>query len=322
MTTPSLKLLDQVRAALRRKHYSYRTEQSYIHWIKRYVRFHHTHHPRTLGSTEIVAFLSHLAVDEQVAASTQNQALSALLFLYRDVLELNLHLTLDAVRAKRPKRLPTVLTPDEVAAVFAHLSGVHSLMAQLLYGSGLRLMECLRIRIKDIDVAQRQIIVRDGKGMQDRVTMLPERVLPVLQAHLQQVHHLHQQDLARGYGAVYLPFALERKYPHANREWAWQYVFSSDRLSRDPRASVLGRHHASERALQEAVRRAAQQSGLTKRVSCHTFRHSVATHLLQNGYDIRTGQELLGHKDVKTTMIYTHVLHRGVAVRSPLDPVA
>lgn len=320
MTEQSPKLLDQVRAALRRKHYSYRTETSYVGWIKRFILFHGKRHPRTLSAEEIVAFLSYLAVKEQVAASTQNQALSALLFLYRDVLNVDVELALHAVRAKRPKRLPTVLTKDEVAAVLAHLSGPYHLMAQLLYGSGLRLMECLRLRVKDIDVTQQQIVVRDGKGMQDRVTLLPARVIEPLQVHLQQVHQLHQRDLARGYGAVYLPFALERKYPSAHREWMWQYVFPADRIASDPRSGVVRRHHAPERSLQHAVRIAAQRSGINKRVSCHTFRHSFATHLLQNGYDIRTVQELLGHKDVKTTMVYTHVLNRGgLAVRSPLD---
>lgn len=314
------KLLDQVRATLRRKHYSYRTETTYVGWIKRFIQYHGMQHPRTLGEAEIVAFLSYLAVEEQVAASTQNQALSAILFLYRDVLEQDLHLTLSAVRAKRPKRVPTVLTEAEVQAVLAHLAGQHGLMAQLLYGSGLRLMECLRLRVKDVDFAQHQIVVRDGKGMQDRVTLLPQRVVEPLTAHLADVRLLHQRDLARGYGAVYLPFALERKYPNAPHDWPWQYVFPADTFARDPRSGVIRRHHVPERSLQHAVRIAAQQSGVPKRISCHTFRHSFATHLLQHGYDIRTVQELLGHKDVKTTMVYTHVLNRGgFAVRSPLD---
>lgn len=236
------------------------------------------------------------------------------------MLEYDLHLTLSAVRAKLPKRLPTVLTEAEVHAVLAHLSGQHGLMAQLLYGSGLRLMECLRLRVKDVDFAQHQIVVRDGKGMQDRITILPQRVVAPLRAHLADVQLLHQRDLARGYGAVYLPFALERKYPNAPRDWPWQYVFPADKLARDPRTGVIRRHHVPERNLQHAVRIAAQRSGVPKRISCHTFRHSFATHLLQHGYDIRTVQELLGHKDVKTTMVYTHVLNRGgLAVRSPLD---
>jgi integron integrase len=314
------KLLDQVRDAIRLKHYSIRTEEAYVNWIKRYMLFHNKRHPNEMGSAEIEAFLTHLAVQEKVAASTQNQALSALLFLYREVLQQDLDLPIHAVRAKRPKRLPTVLTREEVRQVLNQLSGHHRLMAQLFYGSGLRLMECVRLRIKDVDFAQRQIIVRDGKGMQDRVTMLPDSLVTPLQEHLQRVKRLHDEDLARGYGSVYLPFALERKYPNAHREWIWQYVFPSDRLSKDPRSGVVRRHHVSESSLQKAVKNAARLAGVSKRVTCHTFRHSFATHLLESGYDIRTVQELLGHKDVKTTMIYTHVLIRGgMAVRSPLD---
>ncbi len=313
------RLLDQVRDALRLKHYSIRTEDSYVDWIRRYILFHGKRHPNEMGAPEIEAFLTHLAVNEHVATSTQNQALSALLFLYREVLHKDLG-PIDALRARKPKRLPTVLTQDEVRRVFDHLSGTHQLMAKLLYGSGLRLMECLRLRVKDIDFAQRAIIVRDGKGEQDRVTMLPESLIAPLQKHLQYVKRLHEEDLAKGYGAVYLPYALERKYPNAEREWIWQYVFPSERLSVDPRSGIVRRHHLDESGLQKAVRRAARAAGITKPVSPHTFRHSFATHLLENGYDIRTVQEILGHKDVKTTMIYTHVLQRGgLAVRSPLD---
>jgi len=273
-----------------------------------------------MGSAEIEAFLTHLAVDQNVAASTQNQALSALLFLYRDVLRKDLDFPIDSIRAKRPKRLPTVLTKEEVLRVIGGLSGTYLLMAKLLYGSGLRLMECVRLRVKDVDFAQRQIVVRDGKGMEDRVTMLPDSVVTPLQENLQRVKRLHEEDLAKGYGSVYLPFALERKYPNANREWIWQYVFPSNRLSKDPRTGIVRRHHIGESSLQKAVREAVRVAGINKRVSCHTFRHSFATHLLESGYDIRTVQELLGHKDVKTTMIYTHVLNRGgLAVRSPLD---
>lgn len=233
---------------------------------------------------------------------------------------IDLDLSTDSVRAKKPKHLPTVLTKEETLQIINHLSGIYQVMAKLLYGSGLRLMECLRLRVKDLDFAQHQIMVRQAKGMQDRVTMLPNSLIPLLQEHLQHVKRLHEQDLAQGYGAVYLPDALERKYPNANREWAWQYVFPSDRLSQDPRADVMRRHHLDESGLQKAVREAARLAGINKPVGCHTFRHSFATHLLQNGYDIRTVQELLGHKDVKTTMIYTHVLNRGgLAVRSPLD---
>ena len=227
---------------------------------------------------------------------------------------------IDSVRAKRPKRLPTVLTKEEALRVIAHLSGTRQLMAKLLYGSGLRLMECVRLRVKDVDFARRQIIVRDSKGQEARVTMLPDSVIPLLQEHLQPVKRLHEEDLARGYGAVYLPFALERKYPNASREWIWQYVFPATKLSKDPRSGVVRRHHIHESSLQKAVKKAAKRAGINKRVTCHTFRHSFATHLLEAGYDIRTVQELLGHKDVKTTMIYTHVLNRGaMAVRSPLD---
>ncbi len=314
------KLLDQVRHAIRLKHYSIRTEEAYVTWIKRYILFHHKRHPNEMASAEIEAFLTHLAVQLKVAASTQNQALSALLFLYRNVLNMPLDLSIDAVRAKKPKRLPTVLTKEETLIVIARLSDTQRLMAKLLYGGGLPLMECLRLRVKDLDFAQRQIIVRDGKGMDDRLTMLPESLIIPLQEHLSHVKRIHAQDVAQGVAPVYLPFALERKYPRAGRLWIWQYVFPSDRLSKDPRTGVLRRHHASESGLQKAVSQAGRSVGLTKRISGHTFRHSFATHLLQQGYDIRTVQELLGHKDVKTTMIYTHVLNRGkLAVRSPLD---
>ena len=319
MEPTSKKLLDRVRDAIRVKHYSIRTEQAYVSWIKRYIYFHDVRHPAEMGAPEVEAFLTHLAVNENVAASTQNQALSALLFLYREVLHQDLG-PIDALRAKKPKRLPTVLTKDEIRRVLDHLSSTHQLMAKLLYGSGLRLMECLRLRVKDVDFAQRQIIVRNGKGEKDRVTMLPESLVAPLQDHLRFVERLHQEDLAKGFGAVYLPYALERKYPNANREWIWQYVFPSRRLSVDPRSGVVRRHHLHESGLQKAVRAAARTAEIPKKVSCHTFRHSFATHLLESGYDIRTVQELLGHKNVKTTMIYTHVLNRGpLAVRSPLD---
>jgi integron integrase len=314
------KLLDQVRDTIRLKHYSIRTEESYVNWVRRYILFHNKQHPKDMGSAEVAAFLTHLAVTEHVAASTQNQAFSALLFLYREVLQQPLDLSSGTIRAKRPKNLPTVLTKAEVNQVFEHLSGVHQLLAKLLYGSGLRLMEGVRLRVKDLDFTQGQIAVRDGKGMESRVTMLPSRLIEPLQVQLQTVKQRQQQDLEKGYGAVYLPFALERKYPNANRSWQWQYVFPSDRLSSDPRSGIIRRHHLNESGLQKAVKQAAHASGISKRVSCHTFRHSFATHLLENHYDIRTIQELLGHKDVKTTMIYTHVLNRGGnGVRSPLD---
>jgi len=319
MDTKPKKLLDQVRDALRLKHYSIRTENSYVDWIRRYILFHHKRHPAEMGAAEIEAFLTHLAVEEHVAASTQNQALSALLFLYREVLHQDLG-PIDALRARKPKRLPTVLTRDEVQRLIAQMSGTHQLMAKLLYGSGLRLMECLRLRVKDVDFTMRTITVRDGKGGQDRVTILPDSLIPPLREHLQAVKALHDQDLAQGYGAVYLPDALERKYPNANKEWGWQYLFPATRLSVDPRSGAVRRHHLDESGLQKAIRQAARRAGISKPVSPHTLRHSFATHLLQAGYDIRTVQELLGHKDVKTTMIYTHVLQRGgLAVRSPLD---
>ncbi len=315
-----VRLLDQVRQIIRLKHYSIRTEEAYIGWIKRYILFHDKRHPQEMGSPEIEAFLTHLAVELNVASSTQNQAFSALLFLYREVLKQDLDAPIDAVRAKIPKRIPTVLTREEVHQVLDAISGTHRLMAKLLYGSGLRVMECVRLRVKDVDFARYQITVRDGKGMKDRVTMLPASLVDPLQEHLQHVKQIHQNDLVKGYGSVYLPDALERKYPNANREWIWQYVFPATSLSKDPRTGIMRRHHIDASGLQKAVRKAAKLTGIPKRVTCHTFRHSFATHLLENSYDIRTVQELLGHKDVKTTMIYTHVLNRGgMAVRSPLD---
>jgi integron integrase len=315
------KLLDRVRDMLRVKHYSIRTEKSYLSWIRRFILFHDKRHPNDMGAREIEAFLTHLAVEKNVAASTQNQALCALLFLYNEVLEKDLNPdVINAVRARKPKRLPVVLTRNEAMAVLAALSGTNQLIARLLYGSGLRLIECLRLRVKDLDFAYRQITVRDGKGHKDRVTILPATLAAPLQAHLRRVRMIHQQDLDTGYGSVYLPYALERKYPSAQKEWCWQYVFPAKSRSRDPRSGVVRRHHLSESSVQKAVRRAAKLANIEKPVGCHTFRHSFATHLLENGYDIRTVQELLGHKDVRTTMIYTHVLNRGgLAVRSPLD---
>ncbi|MEM9163271.1 MAG: integron integrase, partial [Cyanobacteria bacterium P01_F01_bin.4] len=275
--------------------------------------------PKDMGAVEVEAFLTHLAVEGKVSASTQNQALSALLFLYRYVLGQELG-CLDAVRAKRSRYLPTVLTKDEVRLVLDNVSGIAGLVIKVLYGSGLRLNEGLRLRIKDLDFAQRQIIVRDAKGNESRVTMLPGSLIAPLQRHLETVKRLHQQDLDQGYGSVYLPFALERKYPHADRAWIWQFVFPSSTRSRDPRSRIIRRHHLHERTVQRTVKRAVHMARIAKRVGCHTFRHSFATHLLEDGYDIRTVQELLGHKDVKTTMIYTHVLNRGGrGVRSPLD---
>jgi len=314
------KLLDQVRNALRLKHYSYRTEQSYVHWIKQYILFHDKRHPAEMGNPEVAAFLTDLAVTGGVAASTQNQALSALLFLYGHVLERPLG-HVEVLWAQKPKRLPVVLTRDEVQGVMQHLSGTPLLVTQLLYGSGLRVTEGLRLRVKDVDFGQNLIIVRDGKGFKDRTTTLPEAVRPALQTHLQQVKALHHADLQAGNGRSSLPNALARKYPNANTEWAWQFVFPSKSLAKDPRGDeTLFRHHLHESTIQKAIRKAAQSSGIPKRISPHTFRHSFATHLLEANYDIRTIQELLGHKDVKTTMIYTHVANRGVmGVRSPLD---
>ena len=317
---PQKKLLDRMRDVLRLKHYAIRTETAYLDWARRFILFHDKRHPETMNTPEIAAFLTHLAVDGRVAASTQTQALSAVLFLYRFVLQIELDGALDLVRAKKPRRLPVVLTKAEVQAVLLHLAREYLLMAQLLYGSGLRLMECVRLRVKDVDFARREITVREGKGMKDRVTMLPEPAREPLQAHLVGVKQQHTADVAQGGGTVSLPFALERPYPNAEREWHWQYVFPSDRLSTDPRSATRQRHHLDESGLQKAVRRAAQGAGIPKLVGCHTLRHSFATHLLEAGYDIRTVQELLGHQDVRTTMLYTHVLNRGgLAVRSPLE---
>jgi integron integrase len=317
---PKRKLLDQVRDAIRLKHYSYKTEQSYVAWIRRYILFHNKRHPQEMGTEEVEAFLTHLAVTENVAASTQNQALSALIFLYRYVLQQPLTENVDAIRAKRSKHLPTVLTVAEVKAVLGAMTGTPQLMAELLYGTGMRLNEGLRLRVKDVDFGQQQIIVRDTKGKQDRRTVLPQRIVERLQAHLVLIRHQHQQDLSQGYGQVYLPYALERKYPNADRDWIWQYVFPANTRSKDPRSGIVRRHHLDPSIIQKAIKAAIRQVGITKKASCHTLRHSFATHLLENGYDIRTVQELLGHKDVKTTMIYTHVLNRGgLGVRSPLD---
>ncbi|MGZ8219937.1 integron integrase [Methylomagnum sp.] len=314
------KLLDQVRAKLRLKHYSLRTERAYTDWIKRYILFHGKRHPKDMGAPEIQAFLSHLATERDVAASTQNQALAALLFLYKEVLDLDLPRLNDIERAKRPQRLPTVLTVREVGAVLDRLDGTLGLMIRLLYGTGMRLMECVRLRVKDVDFEMRQLTVRDGKGGKDRVTMLPALLAEPLKAHLEQVRALHRADLAEGGGEVWLPDALAVKYPNAPREWGWQYVFPARSLSVDPRSGRRRRHHVDEKALQRAVKKAVQATGLGKPVSPHTLRHSFATHLLQSGYDIRTVQELLGHKDITTTMIYTHVLNRGGhGVVSPLD---
>lgn len=317
------KLLDQVRDAIRVKHFSIRTEQAYTDWIRRFILFHGKRHPREMAEPEVTAFLTHLARDRNVAASTQNTALSALLFLYKEVLKQEIGWLEGVERAKKPARLPVVLSTDEVRRVFARLHGRDRLMAGLLYGSGLRLMEAVRLRVKDVDFGYLRITVRDGKGARDRVTMLPTNLVEPLQRHLQKIKAQHEEDLEAGYGEVYLPTALGRKMPSSGRQWGWQYVFPSSRLAVDPRSGRRGRHHLDESALQLAVKKAVRAAEIDKPASCHTFRHSFATHLLENGYDIRTVQELLGHKDVSTTMLYTHVLNRpGLGVRSPLDLAA
>lgn len=316
----SPKLLDQVRDKIRLKHYSIRTEQAYTDWIKRYILFFGKRHPRDMGAREVEQFLTHLAVNGKVAASTQNQAKAALLFLYKEVLAIELPWLDNVEQAKAPKRLPVVLNRDENQAILLRLSGTPHLIASLLYGTGMRIMECLRLRVQDVDFKRREILIRDGKGFKDRVTMLPQSLLPVLQVHLAKVKELHDADLAQGNGAVYLPYALERKYPNAAREWLWQYVFPAAKLSTDPRSGTVRRHHIQEQSIQRAVKQAARDASLTKPASPHTFRHSFATHLLEGGYDIRTVQELLGHADVSTTMIYTHVLNKGgKGVTSPID---
>lgn len=314
------KLLDQIRDAIRLKHYSYSTEKTYVHWAKRFILFHNKRHPAEMGAAEVEAFLTYLAKEGNVSSSTQNQALNAMLFLYRNVLQIDLPVPLHALRAKRSEHLPTVLSKDEVARLLSGMQGLHQLMAKLLYGCGLRLMECMRLRVKDIDFEQSQIIIREGKGEKDRATMLPSSLVQPLKNQIDFVRNIHERDVAQGYGSVELPFALARKYPNADKEFSWQYIFPSDRLSTDPRSGIVRRHHLDPSGLQRAVRAAAKLANVDKPVSPHTFRHCFATHLLEAGYDIRTVQELLGHKDVKTTMIYTHVLNRGPkAVRSPLD---
>jgi integron integrase len=313
-------LLDQVRAVARLRQLSLRTEESYIQAIRRFILFHDKRHPASMGTAEIQAYLTHLAVDQKLAGSTLNVALSAILFLYREVLRIELPPLETVPRSQRAPHVPVVFTRAEVQRVFDQLAGVHRLMAQLLYGSGLRLMECIRLRVKDLDFTYHQLTVRDGKGEKDRVTILPTTLVVPLQAQLRAARHLHAADRELGYGAVYLPHALERKYPNATTDWRWQYVFPAEQRTKDPRSGMIRRHHISEDGLQRAVKRAIERAGIAKAASCHTFRHSFATHLLEDGYDIRTVQELLGHADVRTTMIYTHVLNRGGrGVRSPLD---
>jgi integron integrase len=316
------RLLDQVRAQLRLRHYSTRTEAAYVQWIRRYILFHGKQHPLTLGTRHVAVFLTHLATRGEVSASTQNQALNALIFLYSQVLGRDLEALGGFVRAHKPRRLPVVLTPAEVRAVLEQLRGSSRLVASLLYGSGLRLLECLELRVKDVDFEQREIRLRQGKGRKDRVTPLPEACVPTLRDHLGRVRALFELDVREGYGGVLLPDALARKYPKAAREWGWQWLFPAGRRYRDAAAGVERRHHVHETAIQRAVKRAVAAARLAKPAGCHTLRHSFATHLLASGYDIRTVQELLGHRDVKTTMVYTHVLNRGGrGVRSPLDAV-
>ena len=314
------KLLDRVRAAARLRHYSRRTEAAYVNWIRRFILFHRKRHPDGMGEVEISAFLSWLASEGRVSASTQNQALSAILFLYREVLDRELARMDDIVRARRPRRLPVVMTRDEVRAVLDALAGPQRLMAMLLYGAGLRLLECSRLRVKDVDFGLNQIIVRGGKGQKDRVTLLPAAARGPLTRQLEEVRRQHEKDLKRGAGWVELPQALARKYPNYGREWAWQWVFPATRHYFHVESGQKRKHHLHESVLQRSVRMAVLRARLSKPVTCHTFRHSFATHLLEDGYDIRTVQTLLGHKDVSTTMIYTHVVNRGWgAVKSPAD---
>ena len=320
VASKSRRLLDAVRDTIRLKHYSVRTEETYVHWIRRFIHFHARRHPREMGAAEVTAFLNHLVKTRDVAAATQNQALSALLFLYREVLTEPLAWLDGVERAKRPARVPTVLSSTEASALLSGMTGTKWLMAALLYGAGLRLRECLTLRVKDVDFDYRQIVVRHGKGAKDRRTLLPDVVVKPLAAHLVRVKALHDKDLAGGYGEVELPHALELKYPRAGRLWGWQFVFPSHKFSTDPRTGVIRRHHVYENYLIRGVKLASMRARITKHVSCHTLRHSFATHLLENGYDIRTVQELLGHASVETTMIYTHVMNKGGrGVRSPLD---
>ena len=316
-----LRLLDQVRARIRVKHYALRTEHTYIDWIKRYIKHFDKRHPRELTAAHVERYLSYLATERGVAASTQNQAKSALLFLYKEVLGMELPWLDDVTQAKVAKRLPVVLTQAEVARMLAGVPpGPLTLVTGLLYGAGLRLLEALRLRVKDVELVRGEIIVREGKGFKDRITMLPRGLIEPLKLHLESVRALHARDLAEGFGEVYLPFALDRKYPNAGREWGWQYVFPSGKRAVDPRSGVIRRHHMIEKTVQRAVRQAVMQAGIAKPATPHTLRHSFATHLLEGGYDIRTVQELLGHSDVSTTMIYTHVLNKGGrGVASPLD---
>jgi integron integrase len=314
------KLIPRIRDALRVRRYSLKTEKAYIHWVKRYLRFHRMRHPGEMGAKEVTAFLNHLASDRMVAGATQNQALAAMLFLYRHVLGVELPWLDGPVRAKTAKRLPTVLTAAEVQAILAQLSGTRWLLVSLLYGAVLRLNECLSLRIKDIDLSSSRLLIRQGKGNKDRVTLLPHSLKPALSAHLAQVKALHAAELARGYGEAPLPLALAGKYPRAGYQWAWQFVFPSTNNCRDPYTGRWVRYHIHEKTLQRTVKEAARRAGIAKPVGCHTFRHAFATHLLEAGHNIRVVQELMGHKDVETTMIYTHLMNNSLAaIRSPVD---
>ena len=314
------KLLDVVREKLRAKHYSYRTEQQYVTWIRRFILYSDKRHPAQMSAPDVARYLTHLAVERYVSASTQNQALAAILFLYREVLDVNLPWLDNVVRARMPQHVPVVLSRREVQALIAQLDGMLHLIAQLLYGSGLRLMEALRLRVKDVEFEYSQIVVRDGKGQKDRVTILPDGAAAALRSHLQTVRAQHLRALQRGYGGVELPHALAQKYPGAHLDWGWQYIFPAAQPSRDPRSDTVRRHHLHERTVQRAVRVAARRIGIDKPIGPHTLRHCFATHLLERGYDIRTVQELMGHADVRTTQIYTHVMKKGAgAVKSPLD---
>jgi integron integrase len=316
---PKVKFLDQVRAVARAKHLSNRTEDTYHNFIKRYILFHNKRHPNEMGAAEITEFLTDLAVNGKVSASTQNQAFFSLLFLYRDVLRINLPNIEGVIRAKRPEHLPVVFTASEAKAILANLKGVPFLVASLLYGAGLRLTEALHLRVKDIDFEMNQITVRDGKGAKDRTTLLPESLREPLTQHLTKVKFIHTEDLRRGFGEIWMPFALSKKYPNAAKEWKWQYIFPSAKLSPTREDGVVRRHYTSDSTIQKAVRDSMKITEINKHGNCHTFRHSFATHLLENHYDIRTVQELLGHKDVRTTQIYTHVLKNKSFVKSPLD---
>ena len=317
----NLRLMEQVRQVLRYHHYAYRTEQTYCDWILRYIRFHGAkRHPLEMGKAEIEAFLSHLATEGKVSASTQRQALNAIVFLYREVLDQPIEGEIAAVRAKRHSKVPVVMTQGEVQRVLGEMNGIHLLMAKLLYGGGLRLMECVRLRVQDLDFERSLIYLRAAKGGKDRSTLFPRAIHDEMKRHIEKVRRLHEEDLSRGFGEVYMPEALGRKYRGASKEFRWQYVFPSKTLSRDPRTGVTRRHHVLESGLQKAVKTASDRAGITKRVSCHTFRHCFATHLLENGVNIRVVQELMGHADLKTTEVYTHVMQRDLnAVASPLD---